>query len=362
MKHHDKPWKCSFPNCEFAEGGFLSRKMRDDHLTCGHLDEAHVNNISIGELDADDIQPLIFDIIKTNNLGVFKVLVQQFTKLPTDIKIEACKVAASAGSLSILEMMLPDDILIKRHGIVDYRALKQLFTDMVNYTIQGGSIETFRYILSHFTTDIRFRYYGHISQALPAVLKSDSDAIFEEWESHVDSSEKKPSRDKRPHEFNFMTENIIKATARQPNREELLLSFWKKLDLQNSCGKGYLGITLASVASTTCSINLATYLLDCGADVDHRITSKHKTPLHHAARQDSAAAAEFMKFLLLKGAKPNNSAGGHRTCGYKKKGISATIEIRAEIGAKNISKWLNVSWDELIAEVEEERQRPKPDI
>jgi ankyrin repeat protein len=90
---------------------------------------------------------------------------------------------------------------------------------------------------------------------------------------------------------------------------------------------------------------LAKYFVDHGAEVDFRRSHLYLTALHHAARQNSAAAAEMMKYLLLQGANPELMAG------------RARLRIRDEKGAKGIAQWLGMSWDELVAKAKEEREK-----
>lgn len=186
-----------------------------------------------------------------------------------------------------------------------------------------------------------------MARFLPTVLKSDSESFYEEWERHVDFRPQRTGMYKtEAHPVSkYIGSDILRATARQLNREDLVLRLWKKLDILRSCGDKYVGDALVNVASTTQSIKLAKYLLDCGAAVDYRRSKSHRTPLHQAAKASSTIAAEFMRFLLLNGADPEaNSLEIVDRRSLKKEGK----RIRDEIGPKNISKWLNMSWDELI--------------
>ncbi|RYP77256.1 hypothetical protein DL771_001305 [Monosporascus sp. 5C6A] len=106
---------------------------------------------------------------------------------------------------------------------------------------------------------------------------------------------------------------------------------------------------LARVASTTCSVKLAHYLISRGANVEGRQRPRYRTPLRHAARRDSYEAAKFMRFLLLQGADPYAPFG------------KLTNRIEDEKGPKNISKWLGKSWDAVVAEAKEELGRGNPD-
>lgn len=94
---------------------------------------------------------------------------------------------------------------------------------------------------------------------------------------------------------------------------------------------------LKDVGSQNCSIEIAKYLLKNGADVNTRGSSPSEifaTPLYIAAQKPSKEAAEFAKLLLESGANPFLKVGG-RLAGEQR-------------GARNISKWLGVTWDELV--------------
>jgi ankyrin repeat protein len=94
---------------------------------------------------------------------------------------------------------------------------------------------------------------------------------------------------------------------------------------------------LVSVSGGNCSIDIAEFLLRNGADINARNrsrTSHSRTPLYNAASKNTAAAAQLMKFLLEWGADPFLIVNG-RTAGKLS-------------GARNISKWLGITWDELV--------------
>ena len=105
---------------------------------------------------------------------------------------------------------------------------------------------------------------------------------------------------------------------------------------------------LKHIANASCSVRLASFLVNIGADVNWREVSFQdqfysNTPLHIAAFKTSKRAAEFMKFLLQSGADPN----------AKRKNGKNIREMR---GPRNILKWLGMSWDEMVESVQAERQ------
>ena len=94
--------------------------------------------------------------------------------------------------------------------------------------------------------------------------------------------------------------------------------------------------TLIAVAGLNRSIEVAEYLLKNGANIDGHFRSKDDlaSPLYVAARGKTRSASKFMKFLLESGADPFRTVNG-KLPGDRR-------------GAKNISKWLGMTWDELV--------------
>jgi ankyrin repeat protein len=104
--------------------------------------------------------------------------------------------------------------------------------------------------------------------------------------------------------------------------------------------------TLRNVAEFSCSITLAAYLLEHGADINGRPSKTQKTALHRAAGNTSAEGAEMIRFLLLNGANPEV---GQDT--YEKPSSALVVKrVREEQGAKGIHRWLGKTWDELVEE------------
>jgi len=89
------------------------------------------------------------------------------------------------------------------------------------------------------------------------------------------------------------------------------------------------------------SIGIAEFLLENGATVDAISRKAGYTILHWAAKNTTATAAEMVRFLLRQGADPNVKKSGR---------------LPGELpGAKNISKWLGLTWDELVESTRAER-------
>ena len=90
-------------------------------------------------------------------------------------------------------------------------------------------------------------------------------------------------------------------------------------------------------AERGCSIAIAEYLLRNGVAVDSRANGGN-TALRWASSKSDKRAAELMKFLLELGANPDD------------KGKANSQPMKNRPGPRNISKWLGVSWEQLVEE------------
>jgi Ankyrin repeat len=333
MKHHDRPWKCSIQDCEYAEGGFLSRKMRDnhyrDHVATGPQELPHRDNP-----EADEIQPLLFDLVKADRVDAVRNLLDQVKALPKEIRDALRECAVSFGSPAMIDLIQPFEE-------------KDFPENTLKSCIRAANIDLFKHLL------LRSKKcqgtYSAYSYLITQLLMSDSEEFFQEWERYIDVEPKVKGYRQYGQdtlEPNYFTlPEVIKATAGHPGRENLLIRVWEKVGVLKSFNQPYLGSAVVNVASTTCSIKLAKYFIDHGAEVDFRRSEMFLTPLHHAARQNSAAAAEMMKYLLEQGANPKLKAG------------RAHLNICDEKGSRGIARWLGMSWDELVAKTKEEREK-----
>ena len=319
--------------------------MRDDHLDRFHQSKTAADPVALEELDADEIQPLLFDLVSADKVESVRGLLREFRNLPIPVRQQILYLVASSGSSDMLDLIF-EEMQDPYRPYVDGPTM-----DMVRCSCKTFNMDTFKYFIPKLPSLVGESFYP-LASILPEVLRSDSEEMFAEWIKGVNFQEK-TFTNKVPCASFFIATNIIRATESQPHREEFVLRIWKKLDLMESCGEKYIGDALVNVASTTCSIKLASFLLECGACVDHRRSPKYMTPLHHAARKTSLEAAQFMKFLLDKGADPKIIID---TRGYRG-GKDQVLRIQDEKGAKGISKWLGISWDELLASIQEERQK-----
>ena len=302
--------------------------MRDDHYR-DHLATAPQGIPHVENPEPDEIQPLLFDLVRAGKVEAVKNLLGRFGALPLEIKRAIRECAASFGSAAIVDLIEPF------HET-------SFPTDTLVSSIQSGNTDLFKHVLWRSKNCIKV-FYVYKYQILHEVLKCDSEEVFETLLSYIEWELKTMKNESSFGPDHVISSDAIKATAGDPVRENLLITLWDKAGVPN-LPDNRLGNAVVNVASSTCSVRLAEYLVGQGAKVNFRSNNQCLTALQCAARQNSAAAAEMMKYLLLQGADP------------ELKPKRALLRIPDEKGAKGIAKWLGMSFDELVAKTKEERE------
>ncbi|ETS84159.1 hypothetical protein PFICI_02184 [Pestalotiopsis fici W106-1] len=333
-RNHDRPWKCNIPTCEYAEGGFLSRKMRDNHLDQFHQakkDSTH--DLSIDQIDRAELELMWADLIKANDSDAAESLRETFKKLKPDTAKSLSRLAVNIGTSKFLESFLR----IQNNRDPDFDNPIRV---MLKEAAKNRNAESFKIVLNA-ATQIRLTKETHeiCCHALGEVLESESIEIYEAFETaahfekDVLSSLKTTSRNYAFTNFTSYGMNICRENQR---RQRLLLRLWRSVDLIGNLDANDLNATLGKVAKRCQSVLLAEYLLQGGADVNYQALPTSLTYLHRVAKLSSAEAANFMRLLLLNGADPEKTSS------------TAKLPVRDEKGAKQISKWIGISWDELV--------------
>jgi hypothetical protein len=327
MKYHGRPWKCSVENCEFAEGGFLSRKMRDDHLDKYHTGRATREQQYPNPSDLDEVQPLLFDLVQADAVDAVRELLPAYRNMRPSIQEELLGNAACSASPAMIDVLRS----VGPCSITRF---------ILQKAIEGANTDTFKHLLGYSETSpsmiITFLVVASGSEPLMEVCKTffDTELFATYGPAGV---------------WDFMKRSIS-ATEGDPNKESCLISLWDKLHSDGIFTKEKLGVGLSVVARSTCSVSLAKYLIDLGADVNYvpAHCSTAPTPFRYAARRNSAAAANLIRFLLLRGADPDLTPTKPKI---------VIPKIQDEKGPRGIAKWSGMSWDELLVQTKEEREK-----
>jgi hypothetical protein len=310
--------------------------MRDKHWEQCHQEDSKTICFQ-QDPDEDEIQPLLFDLVRTDKVQLIKTLIPRVEKCKWAVQHALYTLAVSSGSTAMVDLLVP-----MKHGIFQFLIA----------AIHSKNIENYRHILHRCGSDFSMVLYP---DALLEILKSKSEEFLLGWEICIDADyedwrqkkkEKKFRNSNVPYGERFIKQNLLKTARGDPGNEAFILTLWKKIDLAKELNPIYLGAALVNVAAACCSVKLAKYLTDAGAGINHRRSRLYLTPLHHAATQNNSEAAELMRFLLVLGADP----AAYAMSGRKIR------QIRDEAGAKGISKWLGMSWDDLVEKTKLENQ------
>ncbi|EWG41198.1 hypothetical protein FVEG_03349 [Fusarium verticillioides 7600] len=348
-KNHQKPWNCNFPGCRFATQGFISRKMRDEHLKDGHsqaADPGLSNTTLLQEIEDEEIQPLIFDLIETNKVEIITPLMPRLRNLERLVQTEIAVHAAKMGSHSILQLLI-DSGLLTGAFITEKGLDWERFRNLAGQTIESESVGLSRILLSWIATlDMRQGIATDIQLAVREVILTimelESEDLFELWRPMLVSGFNEAGTNvKAARVFTYMV--TIGTTDNSPHRERMLLGLWEECKVFDTLKAHERNTILRTIADTTCSVNLARYAIQHGCEINSTAVLNSPTALQFAARKTLKQAAYLMKFLLLQGADPNMR--------------TKRSTIRDEKGAQGISKWLGMTWEELVEQITEERQR-----
>ncbi|PYI36155.1 NACHT domain protein [Aspergillus indologenus CBS 114.80] len=313
---HTRVWKCTVPGCEYERIGFLSANMRDHHSAKAHRSPKSSDVIfDESDMSPEDAEAFIIDLVRSDDAGTLRSLPPTVLEVIDRYGYNFNKTLGESGSASTVEVLLP----FASVKLIYSAAILATNIDLLNWLLDAGEnveISDAAYIVKCFSLcdsaevhDIGRRWFMALRDAYEPATEDWSKRLYER----------------------LMGEYIINATANKPGREDFLVSLW---DLSwPDIKKGDISQALKTVAKTTCSLRLGQILIQHGANVNDTVKSK-VTALQYATRKSTANNADFARFLLFYGADAQHT--------------STSAKISDQIGAKEISRWLGVSWDELL--------------
>ncbi|KAF2647160.1 hypothetical protein K491DRAFT_644350 [Lophiostoma macrostomum CBS 122681] len=361
VRNHAKPWQCHIPDCEFESGGFLSRKMRDEHLQSFHLQEKLLVQSSTEKLDDDERKALCFDLVKANDTPGLKILLTDGMGQSTNFLLDLIACAAQYASPEVLKILANVESPVWKSIFPNHRLLinKSGFTKaLIHPSVAGHRSNNLEYILHSQEAD-----WPHVKWnigILRAVKQQGLTTIFRcgDYEAleimRVWVEEDLLEDTKHTH---LVTAAMISATEKDPYRERLLLDLWEKVPL-GWWAKTTWKNAIVNVAATTCSIDLAQFVLQRGVPVDWKLSKTAFTPLMHALRKPTENAAHLAKFFLFHGADTMPTVTTKRKDPASRRfvGTSNKVDLSKEKGAQEISKWLGITWEELVEQVKTARK------
>lgn len=324
--------------------------MRDSHLEMSHRPVTAVPMLAskAGVMDQDELQPLLFDLVRADRLSQVK---QLLPSLPADsvfVVEKLQEVAAGSASGMMMALLLPNTANFS--GFL-FRHLTHLGLEAA----RAGNSETSKYLAELVDEAIDSNVWDagstlRLGKTLKYALVQDSGDIWTIWEKKI--VKHRHSDFGRRIAGSAVICHTVEGTANSELGEKRLKSLWLQLIGTISFSEQRISSALANVGHTTCSVNLATMLIQHGALVNYQPQNSYATVLQAAAVHDTLEAAIFMKFLLLQGANP--TCKQHKV--LKRGRAKSLVPVEEERGPRNISRWLGITWEELVAQVRSERQ------
>lgn len=330
--------------------------MRDDHLEQFHLQKQSLMPGMIKEADKDVLEQLGYELVKSDDVAGINAFAT--TSMPTDLRymkrlLECAAQHASPGMIRALVAIGKETVTYVFGKLIATKSEYKAF--MLN-TIAGNNLDTLQQLL-----ELEHEQWGmwagfhksHMREGCLRVLDLLSDEMFDRMYTCFE-------QDTLSIKSLYMPSALMVSSFRQ---EQILLGLWKQVP-KHAWVEGGWRKALGSVAATTCSIELVRYLLAQGIPIDTRRGNTSLTALHQAVRKNTRESAELARFLLKNGADPEITQEikiHDQSKSLEKSGRKTILEtrrIRDEKGAKEISKWLGITWDELLEETEDARQKP----
>lgn len=327
--------------------------MRDDHLKSGHshaADPGLSDTVLAEKLEDEELQPLMFDLIETGRVEIITSLIPRLRNLYRSVQIEVAIHAAKTSSHSILQLFIDSGLLTGAFVTKDNLYWGR-FSDLAESTVRTQSVSLSK-ILLYWVTSLDFRLEN--TDIFPIIVKDiietlmvvESEDLFELWKPTLASGSGIAGTSVKVAQ-NLALSSAISSTENIPSHERMLLWIWEEYKVLDTINERQRQHVLTEIAKSNCSVNLARYAIQHGCGVDTRARQNSLTALQIASRKTTKEAAYLMEFLLLHGADPNKQTSKGRIGDGK--------------GAQEISKWLGVTWEQLVERTTKERQRNKKD-
>ncbi|KAH9217331.1 hypothetical protein DL95DRAFT_494393 [Leptodontidium sp. 2 PMI_412] len=342
-RSHDNPLTCPVPSCEYGLIGFLSERMRQSHVKQAHQNDPPQVSDDVQDLTQDGVEALLSYLVQKNQVEDVQKVLSNFPNalLANESRHKLQLLAAFAASGDMLKLL---EKPVENNRV---KLLSEALVDCIAESIKGHNGSTLRYFLSQVRPLFKDYYstmnYPHQLRLMHPLVSNDwleGMKIWAKWlRSGLNIAPTQGSLFKLASLLGG--KQTMQAVGSHSAGEQQLLCLWRDSRLTSVLNKTLLSEFLRSVAEFNCSITLAAYLLEHGADINGRKSTKQKTALHWAAGNTSAEGAELIRFLLLEGADPEIS----QVCQYRH-----LKRVRDEQGARGIHQWLGKTWDELIEE------------
>jgi ankyrin repeat protein len=307
--------------------GFKTENTLRQHIDDCHKDQALSENIRppIQDIESDQLEALLMDAVTACEVEYIR---RFLPRASDEISNKLYRKAVAESTAAVVELFINSGKDINKI-LLDVSQPNKYLVPLIE-AVKAENVEVAKFLLHH-GCDI----YGA------------NNIIYIRGWTALDYAMRISEIDMSMEMINLLIDHGVDLVERKVDLSSLIPSdsgqdslSIKRLELFKFAlkEKDNFNDALTVVPYKNCSIDIAAFLLRNGAYVNTRGSSQDNsrfpTPLYNAVRRNTVAAAQLTKFLLESGADPSAKVRG-RTA-------------RELSGAQNISKWLGMTWDELV--------------
>lgn len=326
VQKHIRPFKCEHSECAFSTLGFAKETDLEAHLANAHSQNLHaVPRITQGRTNAsseEELKAILIDAVQENDLSMIRAEAETVREFIHDLLLSAYKGRSSDAMIKHLLGEIPQQITYA--GVHDRRL--ELCLEIFRASIDHGNYDVFQQSCSLFQD---WHHQGHYLTA-HVIMRSVGQTRRADLVEIVSSN--MAAMDPSGIEFGSFKTLLAAVIPRKPDIQAEILAL-ECLERIQPHLLNHLNSLLTDLGRGCCSIAIAEFLLAEGAAVDGYTRAGHR-PISTAAKQTNREAAEFMEFLVKRGARTDLRIQG--------------TELRDFPGPKNIQTWIGITWEELV--------------
>lgn len=330
IRKHTRPFKCQEPDCPYADFGFATEYGLSLHATQVH--EQFLAPVTTGCTQVSNkevMKDILIDAVKEEDISTLLERIAEVKTFTLSLLLVAYQERSSEAMIKHLLETFP---LFSFWNVASkgLQPMMLLITRIFEASIDYGNHDVFfgphglftfwRYHTRDWSRPERLSLYRSIGKSrcldlIEAVSfelshNSYSDARFE------------------------LTTVCLSLIPPRPDSQAELLALECLGQIKTHTGfKNMSQDLFKELGRGCCSINIAEFLLENGADINGE-GATGDWPILFAARQNNLASAKFIEFLVRQGA--------HTSITWRRR------ELSDFPGPKNIQEWIDITWEELV--------------
>ncbi|KAF5699855.1 Nacht domain-containing protein [Fusarium globosum] len=217
------------------------------------------------ELEDEELQPLMFDLIDTDQVAIIRSLIPRLQGLDRSAQIQFSIHATRMGSSSILQLFHRCGLLTRALGNLDSSLLWDTFADLATHAIQSESVSLSKVLLCWITaSEINMSRYQKasfqelISKVLSRIIVVESQELFNLWKMDL-ATGFGVNRSAMDAAKALTFQSVIASTGNIPNRERILCDIWDEFRVLYRIKLRERSKILSHIADSSCSIALTQY-------------------------------------------------------------------------------------------------------